>query len=198
MRKEDTIISYRPDAAKLVREGMENMLKLYSQDQRGLFYKIVALYMEGMGDSENAALLNEASALVLSGEWGDEEKFYEEYEEKLNHVVVGGVEYALGNITQVEAFINMASLYKDFVEEIRKKVDTEGFSKSEKFAFDKVISVIESPLRNPNAKVNGYYMNGHAHEFPRQMKSQVEFIRKEVEQTLSLWETPDEEEELDR
>lgn len=196
MKKEDTIISYRPDVAKAIRKGMENMLNLYSKDQRGVFYKVVALHMENSGDAQTAALLNEASELVLSGDFWDTETFCYKYEDKLNHVMIAG--YALGEMTQVEAFIELVPLYKDIAEDIRKGISTEGFSRSEQFSFNRLMSIIKSPLRNPNVQYNGYYMNGHAHEFPKYMKSQVEFIRNEIESTLSLWETPDEEEEIDR
>lgn len=189
----------RPELTKNLRSAIENILSLYETDQRAVFYMILSeFFLSRKKDVATGGLLARASWLINSGRLSDSEEFAVKYSPLLSKIRIEGIE-DLGKITEPTAFRTNVPIYKQYVDDIRKVVDTSNFSELETILFDTILSKLESPLQNPNVQIKDgntlcYYDRCGGSLFRDSMNNSIECIRRDMEQHLSAWEEKNNEE----
>ena len=193
MRKEDTIINYRPKLAEELQRIMNDTLQMYEQNQIAMFYIMLEKVRRENGDIEGEKLLSNAAKCLLKDDIFCYERFERDYRHNLNKL-----EYGLGDVTEPSAARVTFDIYKQLVEKEKEKLDMDDFTKQEVYMVDHFFNMLLAPTRNPNIQIQEghhkcYYDEHMDAFFSSDMKRSIEYIKKDCENTLDIFNTPDEE-----
>lgn len=197
MKKEDKEIQYRPELADKLEECMNTAIKLYQANIKGVYYYYMSFTMEkGVHDE----LLLKASECFKPNVPFGEEQYYEYYQKEIASKY--GPEIA--EITQASAARLVFSIYKDLIKYSFDKINIDNLSKMEKYMVEHFENVVLSPTRNLNIQIKEgntkcYYDSTTARmfELEKDLKAGIEYIKKECQNILDIFRTPNIEKNLE-
>lgn len=197
MKEEDKKIEYRPELADKLEECMKMAINLYKASIRGVYFYFMSFTMEkGVHDE----LLLKASECFKPGVPFGDEQYYEYYQKE----IASRYGREIAEITEASAARLVFSIYKDLIEHAFSKINTNGFSKQEKYMVELFKNIVLSPTRNPNIQIKDGktkcyydYTKGGNYEFERDLKNGIEFIERDCQVALEIFRTPDKEEIVD-
>lgn len=199
-KKEDIVLNYRPELVKTMKNHMDVVLAVYRLNPISTLYSFLSKLYKDKGEQETANLLKEASDCVSKGNYWDWERFERDYKEPLNKIA-----YDLGDISEANAASFVFDNYKEIIEQAKNKTleSTNDLTKSEKYMVERFYKILSSPTRNPNIKVqegkSKCYYDEHKLDssFSEDLKISIDFINKECESILNIFNTSDLEYTLD-
>ena len=193
MRAEDKVVNYRPELAEQLQKAMEFALKLYGGNLRATYYKLVAAACKNGNDVPNeiSALINEA-AECFKDEFNGIELFEENYADKLKP-------YGIELVSTAHAANFVFEVYEPVFDLLKEDIDTESLTKSEKFMVENFFKRLKAPIHNPNIKIKDgetkcyYDKKYHTNiNFERDLKMSVEYLQQNCQNTIEIFNTPDE------
>lgn len=189
MKKEDAIVNYQPELAKQLQKLKEAAIYLYRQDPRVMYYNIIADYFRQNGNVQEADLLHKIAECIKKP-FGME--YFEEYYEKELQEI--GVPIK----SQASAAKYVYECFKPMFQALLKKIlDEETLTKSERFMVKSFYNKITAPFRNPNIEVQPgknvcYYDSKEGYgEFQKAMERSIAYIEQECQITIDIFNTPD-------
>lgn len=189
MKKEDTIVNYRPELAEILQDGLQFAQNLYTMNFQKAYYVMLSKTYE-KNDPEYANILREASQCFDENIIYKTEKFRKNYE----------FLYELEYISEPRAAAAIFSFYEDSFDKIKSRIDMDSLTKSEKYMVDTFFYKLTSPIRNPNIQIKEghskcYYDSpGNSKYFHEDLSAQMEYINRECQITIDIFMTPDEQE----
>ena len=190
MKKEDTVVNYRPELAEILQDGLQFAQNLYTMNFQKAYYIMLSKTYE-KADPEYASILKEAAQCFDENEVFGIEKFREHYEKSYN------LEY----VSEPKAAAAIFFFYKDAFDIIKSRIDMESLTSSEKYMGISFFYKLTAPIRNPNIQIKEGYtkcyydMPGNSTYFHEDLFAQMEYINRECQTTIDIFMTPDEQEQ---
>ena len=200
MKEEDNRIEYRPELADKLENCMKGAIRWYREEPKKVYYLLMSLLCKEKEDLEGKELFWKASKCF------DEENRFgtEEYHEYYYKEIKKRYGRDVADITSASAARLVFDIYKEDIEQSFDAIDTNGFSKQEKYMVENFKNIVLSPTRNPNIQIKDGntkcyydYTSGGNYEFEKAVKFGIEFIERNCQVMLEIFRTPDKEETVE-
>ena len=186
MKKEETIINYRPKLAKILKNDMKFMLEFYSSNFIQLYYKLLATLYKIKKDATGEILFNNMVEYIDS--FNDAYTYFNVHRDEFAKYD----EYSV--ISDHKAFYCICKVFENEFISMKNKVDFSIYTKSEQYMINHFYKILFNPLNNPNLEVQKgqsvcyYDKSGNYGEFCNDIKFSIKFIEKECGSIIELFE----------
>lgn len=189
MKKEDTIIYYRPNLANTLKKDLKFMINYYNQNFQQMYYALLHLLCKSKNDKKGEKLFNDVN------KWFNQPcDILELFEEHKNELM----EYGESDIiSSARAFYTLNKIYREEFNNLISKIDFTDLTKQEQYMVKHFYSILLSPTRNPNIEIKKgrkkcyYDDNYHYGEFERDLQSGIEYLNKECNSIIGIFEISD-------
>lgn len=188
MKPEDIKVNYRPELAHLLQNIEDLAIQVYQTNYAEIFFKSLSQSYENE-NPELAAYLKEIADVFLKPNGQD--IFTEKYKTKLltNYDIP---RYYVLPSYQIRMVLEV---YKEQFNSIEQDILKQypDLTKQEEYMVKSFMRKISAPTRNPNF-ANGVY-NADISEFYAYIKRHEEYLKRELEPTIEMFNIPDKEED---
>lgn len=188
MKKEETIIGYRPELAQRLKAAMDMAIKLYSANFQKIHYGMLASVYEDI--DKNASEFFKAISDCFDKYYFSEEVFAEHYEYDLIH------KYHMSPVSETAAARSVYQTFGKVFDTMEKNIFIKysNLTRYEVFSIQSFFRKLTAPMRDPNLLLEEGQLVCHYEEnhkpYSSTLKRSIEYIEKECPYLIELFDAP--------